>query len=224
MPTTFSSEFDRHRLANRWSPFPAKFCRRCPQKNLRWPASPHAVSFSPQVRTRYQEQTMADIAFEPVDPGGLLEFSVVYTDRSLNHMSAAFQGVMCDLSATLKDVYGARSAVIVPGGGTYGMEAVARQFATGNRCLVLRNGWFSYRWTQIFETGGLRLSRAYSRRVVQVRAARRHSHPHRSRRLFATPGRSWSSRPTSRRAFRSRQAQRHRRHRRAARMRARTGN
>ena len=98
---------------------------------------------------------MADIAFEPVDPGGLLEFSVVYTDRSLNHMSAAFQGVMCDLSATLKDVYGARSAVIVPGGGTYGMEAVARQFATGKRCLVLRNGWFSYRWTQIFETGGI---------------------------------------------------------------------
>lgn len=98
---------------------------------------------------------MAAISFESVDPGGLLEFSVVYTDRSLNHMSAAFQGVMCDLSATLKDVYGARSAVIVPGGGTYGMEAVARQFATGKRCLVLRNGWFSYRWTQIFETGGI---------------------------------------------------------------------
>ena len=98
---------------------------------------------------------MADIAFEPVDPGGLLEFSVVYTDRSLNHMSATFQGVMRDLSSTLKDVYGARSAVIVPGGGTYGMEAVARQFATGKRCLVLRNGWFSYRWTQIFETGGI---------------------------------------------------------------------
>ena len=98
---------------------------------------------------------MAAITFESVDPGGLLEFSVVYTDRSLNHMSAAFQGVMSDLSATLKDVYGARSAVIVPGGGTYGMEAVARQFATGKRCLVLRNGWFSYRWTQIFETGGI---------------------------------------------------------------------
>ena len=98
---------------------------------------------------------MAAITFESVDPGGLLEFSVVYTDRSLNHMSAAFQRVMCDLSATLKDAYGARSAVIVPGGGTYGMEAVARQFATGKRCLVLRNGWFSYRWTQIFETGGI---------------------------------------------------------------------
>jgi len=92
---------------------------------------------------------------EPVDPGGLLEFSVVFTDRSLNHMSMRFQAVMRDLSATLKKVYGAHSAVIVPGGGTYGMEAVARQFATGKRCLVLRNGWFSYRWTQIFEQGGI---------------------------------------------------------------------
>src|SRR5690606_32724442 len=91
----------------------------------------------------------------PVDPGGLLEFSVVYTDRSLNHMSAAFQAVMRDLSATLKDVYGARSVAIVPGGGTYGMESVARQFATGKRCLVLRNGWFGYRWTQIFDVGGI---------------------------------------------------------------------
>jgi aspartate aminotransferase-like enzyme len=89
----------------------------------------------------------------PVDPDGLLEFSVVYTDRSLNHMSAAFQAVMRDLSATLKKVYGAQSVAIVPGGGTYGMESVARQFATGRRCTVLRNGWFSYRWTQIFETG-----------------------------------------------------------------------
>ena len=90
-----------------------------------------------------------------VDPGGLAEFSVVYTDRSLNHMSAAFQAVMRDLSTTLKQVYGARSVAIVPGGGTYGMESVARQFATGKRCLVLRNGWFSYRWTQIFEMGGI---------------------------------------------------------------------
>jgi aspartate aminotransferase-like enzyme len=90
-----------------------------------------------------------------VDPDGLLEFSVVFTDRSLNHMSAAFQGVMRDISATLKNVYGAHSAVIVPGGGTYGMESVARQFATGKRVTVLRNGWFSYRWTQIFETGGI---------------------------------------------------------------------
>ena len=98
---------------------------------------------------------MAAAKLEPVDPGGLLEFSVVFTDRSLNHMSQAFQAVMRDLSTTLKGVYGAQAAVIVPGGGTYGMEAVARQFATSKRCLVLRNGWFSYRWTQIFETGGI---------------------------------------------------------------------
>jgi len=90
-----------------------------------------------------------------VDPDGLLEFSVVFTDRSLNHMSAAFQVVMRDISTTLKNVYGARSVAVVPGGGTYGMESVARQFATGKRVTVVRNGWFSYRWTQIFETGGI---------------------------------------------------------------------
>jgi aspartate aminotransferase-like enzyme len=86
-----------------------------------------------------------------VDPDGLLEYSVVFTDRALNHMSASFQGVMRDISATLKRVYRAHSAVVVPGGGTFGMEAVARQYATGKRCLVIRNGWFSYRWTQIFD-------------------------------------------------------------------------
>jgi aspartate aminotransferase-like enzyme len=90
-----------------------------------------------------------------VDPDGLLEFSVVFTDRSLNHMSAAFQVVMRDIAATLKKVYGARSVAVVPGGGTYGMESVARQFATGRKVTVLRNGWFSYRWTQIFEAGGI---------------------------------------------------------------------
>lgn len=88
-----------------------------------------------------------------VDPDGLLEFSVVYTDRSLNHMSAKFQGVMRDISALLKHVYHAHSAVMVPGSGSYGMEAVARQFATRQKVLVLRNGWFSYRWSQIFEMG-----------------------------------------------------------------------
>ncbi len=88
-----------------------------------------------------------------VDPDGLLEYSVVYTDRALNHMSARFQGVMRDISGVLKEVYRARSAVIVPGSGSFGMEAVARQFATGQRALVIRNGWFSYRWTQIFEMG-----------------------------------------------------------------------
>jgi aspartate aminotransferase-like enzyme len=88
-----------------------------------------------------------------VDPDGLLEFSVVYTDRALNHMSQRFQRVMRDISAVLKEAYGARSAVVVPGSGTFGMEAVARQFATGQHCLVVRTGWFSYRWTQIFEMG-----------------------------------------------------------------------
>lgn len=90
-----------------------------------------------------------------VDPDGLLEYSVVFTDRSLNHMSKAFQRVMNDISATLKTVYGAAAVVVVPGGGTYAMEAVARQFAGVSRCLVIRNGWFSYRWSQILETGAI---------------------------------------------------------------------
>lgn len=90
-----------------------------------------------------------------VDPEGLLEFSVVYTDRALNHMSSKFQGVMRDISATLKEAYHARSAIVVPGSGTFGMEAVARQFATGQKVLVIRNGWFSYRWTQIFDMGSI---------------------------------------------------------------------
>jgi aspartate aminotransferase-like enzyme len=88
-----------------------------------------------------------------IDPDGLLEFSVVYTDRALNHMSQRFQGVMTDISSILKEVYHAKSAVLVPGSGTFGMEAVARQFATGKKALVIRNGWFSYRWTQIFDMG-----------------------------------------------------------------------
>ncbi|WP_397474598.1 aminotransferase class V-fold PLP-dependent enzyme [Pusillimonas sp.] len=90
-----------------------------------------------------------------VDPDGLLEYSVVYTDRALNHMSSAFQDVMNDISRTLKTVYGADAAIVVPGSGTFGMEAVARQFATDKRCLVIRNGWFSYRWTQIFQAGSI---------------------------------------------------------------------
>jgi len=90
-----------------------------------------------------------------VDREGLLEYSVVYTDRSINHMSQRFQGVMRDISDVLKKVYHAKSAVIVPGSGTFGMEAVARQFATNKKCLVIRNGWFSFRWTQIFDMGGI---------------------------------------------------------------------
>ena len=88
-----------------------------------------------------------------VDPDGLMEFSVVFTDRSLNHMSKAFQGVMNDIRDMLKEVYNADKVALVPGGGTYGMEAVARQFGAGSHAFVVRNGWFSYRWSQIFEAG-----------------------------------------------------------------------
>ena len=90
-----------------------------------------------------------------IDPDGLLEYSVVYTDRSLNHMSQSFQSVMNDVSTSLKSVYNAQAVIVVPGGGTYAMEAVARQFATNQNCLVLRNGWFSFRWSQIFEIGNI---------------------------------------------------------------------
>ena len=90
-----------------------------------------------------------------VDPDGLLEFSVVYTDRALNHMSKRFQRVVCDISSTLKQVYGAQSAILVPGSGTFGMESVARQFAGGKNVVILRNGWFSYRWSQILEMGAI---------------------------------------------------------------------
>ncbi|MEO0391169.1 MAG: aminotransferase class V-fold PLP-dependent enzyme [Pseudomonadota bacterium] len=92
---------------------------------------------------------------DTVDPAGLDEFSVVFTDRSLNHMSAAFREVMTDISGMLKEVYAADAVVVIPGGGTFGMEAVARQFARGKQAMVVRNGWFSYRWSQIFEAGGL---------------------------------------------------------------------
>jgi len=95
-----------------------------------------------------------DGTFTPnVDPDGLMEFSVVFTDRSLNSMSKAFQGVMTDISGMLKDVYNADHVAIVPGGGTYAMEAVARQFGAGSHAFVVRNGWFSFRWSQIFDAG-----------------------------------------------------------------------
>lgn len=93
------------------------------------------------------------VQYPAVDPDGLLEYSVVFTDRALNHMSSVFQQVMRDISATLKQVYHADAVALVPGGGSFGMEAVARQLATGQKCLILRNGWFSYRWTQILDTG-----------------------------------------------------------------------
>lgn len=103
---------------------------------------------------RNWENAMSGL-LQTVDPDGLLEYSVVFTDRALNHMSQSFQGVMRDISATLKQVYNAEAVVVVPGGGTYAMEAVARQFAGGQKVLVIRNGWFSYRWTQIFEAGNI---------------------------------------------------------------------
>lgn len=95
---------------------------------------------------------MSSLLNQP-DPDGLLEYSVVYTDRALNHMSQRFQGVMKDISRILKQVYNAQAVIVVPGSGTFGMEAVARQFASDQKCLVIRNGWFSYRWTQIFDMG-----------------------------------------------------------------------
>ncbi|MCE5972332.1 aminotransferase class V-fold PLP-dependent enzyme [Sinirhodobacter sp. WL0062] len=102
-----------------------------------------------------------------VDPDGLSEFSVVFTDRSLNHMSARFQGVMRDIASMLREVYGTEAVALVPGGGTFAMEAVARQFAGGRHALIVRNGWFSYRWTQIFEAGGF----ASGTTVVMARPA-----------------------------------------------------
>lgn len=93
--------------------------------------------------------------WSPVDPDGLLEYSVVYTDRSLNHMSARFKHVLAEISDGLKDVYNAASCVVVPGSGTFGMEAVARQFAGDAHCLIIRNGWFSYRWSQIMDMGAI---------------------------------------------------------------------
>jgi len=105
-----------------------------------------------------------------VDPDGLLEFSVVYTDRALNHMSKKFQGVMRDISALLKEVYGAHATAIVPGGGSFGMEAVARQFAGERDVLVVRNGFFSYRWSQILEQGRI----TAPERITVLKARRVH--------------------------------------------------
>ncbi|MDN6746678.1 MAG: aminotransferase class V-fold PLP-dependent enzyme, partial [Brevibacterium sp.] len=92
---------------------------------------------------------------EDVDPNGLLEYSVVFTDRSLNHMSGRFVSVMQDINRVLREAYDAHSVAIVPGGGSYAMESVARQLATGKKCLVVRNGLFSFRWSQILEAGNI---------------------------------------------------------------------
>ncbi|MDQ5841253.1 MAG: alanine--glyoxylate aminotransferase family protein, partial [Chloroflexota bacterium] len=98
-----------------------------------------------------------------VDPGGLLEYSVVFTDRALNHMSMRFVGVMQDVVEVLRSTYRAESVAVVPGGGTFAMEAVARQLATGRRCLVIRTGFFSYRWSQILEAGSIALTTSVCR-------------------------------------------------------------
>ena len=90
-----------------------------------------------------------------IDPEGLFEYSVVFTDRSLNHMSQNFQSVMRSLSTNLKQVYGSEGVALIPGGGTFGMEAIARQFANDQNVLVIRNGWFSFRWSQIFSKGNI---------------------------------------------------------------------
>jgi aspartate aminotransferase-like enzyme len=120
---------------------------------LRFVCRRRPVSFTLAISPA-QEHIMPGL-LPDVDPDGLLEYSVVFSDRALNHMSRAFQGVMNDISQTLRDVYHAKAAIVVPGSGTFGMEAVARQFATGRKCLVIRNGWFSYRWSQIFDAGSI---------------------------------------------------------------------
>jgi hypothetical protein len=97
-----------------------------------------------QFKNNFKEPILPNL-FPAVDPNGLLEYSVVYTDRALNHMSQNFQVVMRDVSSILKEVYNAKSALVVPGSGTYGMEAVARQFASGKNVMVLRNGWAAFR-------------------------------------------------------------------------------
>ena len=136
-----------------------------------------------------------------VDPEGLLEYSVVYTDRALNHMSQSFQEVMRDIGATLRRVYHADAVAVVPGSGTFGMEAVARQLATGKRCLVIRNGWFSFRWSQIFEAGESPPPRRCSRRAAWVirRSALCRSLSPRRWSGSARSNRISSLRPTSRR-------------------------
>ncbi len=112
-----------------------------------------SCSYKFMIDASEQQETEMPSLLPQIDPDGLLEFSVVYTDRALNHMSKSFQGVMKDISRMLKTVYHARSAVLVPGSGTFGMEAVARQFAGDKKVLIIRNGWFSYRWTQILDMG-----------------------------------------------------------------------
>ena len=108
---------------------------------------------APAASCANQQETPMPALLDTVDPDGLLEYSVVFTDRSLNHMSASFQEVMRVISSMLKEVYSADAVAVVPGGGSYAMESVARQFGRGAHALIVRNGWFSYRWSQIFDAG-----------------------------------------------------------------------
>ena len=70
-------------------------------------------------------------------------------------MSDPFQTVMRDLNTCLQTTYQADKVAIIPGSGTFGMEAVMRQFAREEHVLVIRNGWFSFRWTEIADMGGI---------------------------------------------------------------------
>lgn len=94
-----------------------------------------------------------DLPRPEIDPDGLLEYSVVFTDRSLNHMSARFASAMRALLGVLKDTYAAETVALIPGGGSAAMEAVARQLATGANVVVVRNGLFSFRWSAILDAG-----------------------------------------------------------------------
>ena len=117
-----------------------------------------------------------------LDPDGLLEYSVVFTDRSLNSMSSAFQHVMRDSSALLKEAYKASAVAVIPGGGTFGMESIARQFANDQHVLIIRNGWFSFRWSEILRKAKSRLARRFWRRnakTVPAVTRWRHSPRHR---------------------------------------------
>jgi len=126
----------------------------------------------------------------PVDPDGLMEFSVVFTDRSLNHMSQTFQQVMRDINGMLKEVYTADHVALVPGGGTFAMEAVARQFGRDANVFVVRNGWFSYRWSQIFDAGDFTAQAHVMKPAAGQRAPRALSRPRRSRTSLPKSGRS----------------------------------
>ena len=89
--------------------------------------------------SKVQKYTTLAMSSKIVDTG-LKEYSVIYTDRAINLLSDPFKKVMRNISATMKEVYNAHSVALIPGSGSYGMEAVARQYGTGNSVLIIRNG------------------------------------------------------------------------------------